>query len=218
MLKCISRTAIDNIEESSIKLQKKIKDRKKLEEARYKLMNDSWKKTIAGRNEIVKIFSPVFKSHVNKSGLTKYKIRDSHISEFVRVKISHYFGDTIDIPTQAVRKSKKGTVHTTNLTSLIIKGEEIPIKHQNQILIETANWLIRNGKLKKSNCPISVSRSNRNLVNSKPVHKDNTPFVGAKPLLEGLFVETNSDYENTLKYARKLLEHFRYSGNDIRVE
>lgn len=218
MLESLSRTSKENIEGSSKKLQKKIKNQKILQESRQILMDETWKKTVLDNDQIIKALSPVFKSHANKSDLIKYKIGDSQISEFVKDKISHSFRSTSEAHQQIKRRSENGRVFNANPMSIIIKGEKIGITRVNQILIETANWLIRNGKLQKSNCPISVSRGTRNLINSEPVHKDNTEFIGPNPLSNGLFVETNSDRQNTLEYAKRLFEHFGYPRNDIQIE
>ena len=51
-----------------------------------------------------------------------------------------------------------------------------------------------------------------------PVHKDNTPLISPKPLLDGLYIETNSDFEQTKKYAKKLFKQFGYSDDEIQIE
>jgi predicted type IV restriction endonuclease len=219
MLESISRTSKENIKDSSKKLQKKIKNQQSLVEDRHKLMEDTWKKTISDHDQIIKFFSLDFKTHANKSDLTKYKIGDPQISEFVKDKISHYFRETGETYPQIKRKSEKGSVNNINLTYLIIKGEKIKeITKANQILIETANWLIREGKLQRSNCQISVTKGIRYLINSEPVHKNKTQFLNEHTLSNGLFIETNSDRQNTLEYAKRLFEHFGYSRNDIQIE
>ncbi|MDP3395189.1 MAG: type I restriction enzyme HsdR N-terminal domain-containing protein [Methanoregula sp.] len=218
MFNALSRTTIENIEESSKKLQKKIKNQQLLKEARHKLMEGLWKKTVADHDQIIKVFTPIFKSHINKSDLAKYKIRDSQISEFVKSKIGNYFGNTGNVYPQIKQKSENEPAANSHPTYMIIKGEKIKITNVNRILIETANWLIRNGILQKSNPPISVSRGTRYLINSERLHKNNAPFVGSHTLINGLYIETNSDYETTVKYARKLFEQFGYLGTDIQFE
>ena len=161
MLESISRTTKENLEDSAKKLQRKIKNQKSFVETRDKLMDEAWKKTIADHNQLIKVFSPVFKSNINQSNLTRYKIGDSQIAEFIKQKIGHDSRYPTEVYSQIERNPQKESVHTTSPINLIIKGEKFQFDSQNQILIETANWLIRNGKLKKSNCPISVSRRNR---------------------------------------------------------
>ena len=95
------------------------------------------------------------------------------------------------------------------------------IRYSNEILINTANWLIENDMLKKSDCPISAGTI-RNLINVEPMHKNEgkgksgQKFRSPKTLSNGLFIETSYTTENCINCARKLLK--KYSNNRHTLE
>lgn len=100
MLETLSRTKIGDIKASSKTLQRKIKNQNTLKEDREKTMEETWKKIELEPDQIIKAFLPVFKSHANQPDLTKYKIRDPQISEFLKGKINHCFGNVVERDSQ----------------------------------------------------------------------------------------------------------------------
>lgn len=101
--------------------------------------------------------------------------------------------------------------------SITINGETFRIRNQNEILVQTAEWLIRQGKLTNSTPPIGEGNT-RWLINSNPVHKDGSNFRAAKKLSNGLYIETHSPLPQTMKEAKYLLKYFGYKENLILIE
>lgn len=99
-----------------------------------------------------------------------------------------------------------------------LKGELFEIRYYTEILVNTANWLIKNGKLKPSNCPIEVARGKRNLINREPKHKDSDDFISPKKLSNGLYIETNHNKDNCIYYAKRLLEKFGVPQEFLMIE
>jgi hypothetical protein len=90
-------------------------------------------------------------------------------------------------------------------------------KYSYEILTKTAEWLIRQGKLTASACPISSGRR-RNIVNTEPRHRDGGAFRAPRKLSNGLWVETHHSTAGCISYARRLLKTFGYSDNILEVK
>jgi len=101
--------------------------------------------------------------------------------------------------------------------SITINGETFRIRNQNEILVYTAEWLIRQGKLTNSTPPIGEGNK-RWLINSEPVHRDGSNFRAPKKLSNGLYIETHSPLPQTMKEAKYLLKYFGYKENLISIE
>ncbi len=86
-----------------------------------------------------------------------------------------------------------------------------------EILITTANWLIKQGKLKLTDCPVGIGYK-RNLINKEPKHKYGGDFRAPKKLSNGLWIDTHYSTAGCINTARRLLEKFGYSGNTLEVQ
>jgi hypothetical protein len=98
--------------------------------------------------------------------------------------------------------------------SITINGETFRIRNQYEILVQTAEWLIKEGALTNSTTPIGEGRK-RWLINSKPEHKDGEGFRAGKKLSNGLYIETSLPSSQTIKEAKYLLKYFGYEENLI---
>lgn len=88
-----------------------------------------------------------------------------------------------------------------------IRGELFEIPHAYDILVETANWLIKNGKLKHSDSPLSIGSVNNDyLINKEPKNRDGSEFRASKQLKNGLWIMTNKSRPQHIEAARRLLE------------
>lgn len=98
------------------------------------------------------------------------------------------------------------------------------IYQENDILLITVDWLIAQGKLDH---PV-ISGFKRFIVNSRPVHRDGTPFYVEERLSNGLYLEKHWDFRSLMRNARKLLkscgfpedllEVYDESGNPIVID
>jgi predicted type IV restriction endonuclease len=78
-----------------------------------------------------------------------------------------------------------------------------------EILTETAEWVIKQGRLKQDEAPIE-SGSKRFLINRIPQHKSGKAFRAPKKLSNGLWMETHAGTKRHIKLAQHLLEHFGF--------
>lgn len=123
-----------------------------------------------------------------------------------------------DLTSDKIYESEKKKERPTKMN---IGPNSYEITYSNEILINTANWLIENDMLKKSDCPISAGTI-RNLINVEPMHKNEgkgksgQKFRSPKTLSNGLFIETSYTTANCINYARELLK--KYSNNRYTLE
>jgi hypothetical protein len=94
-------------------------------------------------------------------------------------------------------------------------GDEITYSYE--ILTKTAEWLIGQGKLTASDCPIPTGRK-RNLVNRESRHRDGERFTAPRRLSNGLWLETHFSTKGCIRSARRLLERFGYPPEMLQVE
>ena len=90
-------------------------------------------------------------------------------------------------------------------------NSQVSIKTWKAILVEIARWLENKKLLDEDHCPISVSdRSECYIISTAPKHSDsdNKPFTAKKKIgTQPLYIETNADRSNIVKYARRIIEH-----------
>jgi len=95
---------------------------------------------------------------------------------------------------------------------ILIEDDKIFCKSGVAVLINTANWLIKNSKISASKCPIKMQENGKSyLINTKPYHEDGRLFIGAKELRSNLFLEGNWSTENCIKWSKELLINFGIS-------
>lgn len=102
--------------------------------------------------------------------------------------------------------------------SMTIQGTRFELRYAYEILINTGNWLIGKGKLRANECPISVTRGSRYLINREPKHSNGKRFWSQKTLSNGLYVETDDSQQQMRDYSKRLLEKYNYRGSDLKFE
>jgi len=120
----------------------------------------------------------------------------------------------------AVRRKKrerKPQPQTARPTRLRVGGYSDEIKYSYEILTKTADWLIDQGKLRASDCPVPTGRK-RNLVDTEPRHREGEEFTAPRQLSNGLWLETHFSTKGCIRNARRLLERFGYSGEMLDVK
>lgn len=105
-----------------------------------------------------------------------------------------------------------------NPRKMKLKGEVFEVQNSYEILVNTANWLIKNGKLKPSDCPVGIVRGKRYLINKEPKHKYGDDFRAPKRLSNGLWIETHYNTASCINYAKRLLERFGVPSDILAIE
>ncbi|MBC8487280.1 MAG: type I restriction enzyme HsdR N-terminal domain-containing protein [Bacteroidetes bacterium] len=131
------------------------------------------------------------------------------------VKETEDFNGKNPVMVEAGRKAAQ-TRKMTKINEFTIGSDSYPIAKSYEILTKTAEWLINNGNLRETNCPIATGRK-RNLVHTTPRHRDDEDFVAPKILSNGLYIETHFSTTGCIKNARKLLESCGHQGQLLKV-
>lgn len=94
-------------------------------------------------------------------------------------------------------------------------GEEKRIKYWKYVLVEVAEWLIRNNSLTAPKCPIGRGYD-RYIVHTQSRHSSGKDFFQPERLSKGLFLETNVSARNAVDDARFLIE--KLAGDSTGIE
>ena len=87
------------------------------------------------------------------------------------------------------------------------QGEEKPVNTWIDLLVETSEWLIREGLLTRDRCPILIEpRSNRYLVHAKPKHRNGRGFQSARQLTNGIYLEADHPPRFIAEICRDLVK------------
>lgn len=105
----------------------------------------------------------------------------------------------------------------TKPRKLVIEGEELPVHNVREVLIQTAEWLIRKGKLKLSDIPVQ-SGPLRYIVNAQPFHKSGKNFFDDHVLSNNIHLEVHGSHQAIESNAKALMERYGYKENSIIIE
>ncbi|HEC64137.1 MAG TPA: hypothetical protein ENI23_02455 [bacterium] len=200
-LKAISRSNIEHIEILVKKVQ---------------TLDEIWKSLVDAPDEIVKGLIPVIKSIIAQ-GYSSYQFDDNEIEELLREKINGILAPpSQEMPAEtdniSLVQNERGHVQ-----KMKISGEAFELRNSYEILVNTANWLIRKGKLKPSDCPLPIGNK-RNIVNKEPKHRFGDGFRAPKKLSNGLWIETSYSTIGCIDAAKRLLAKFDYSPDTLTIQ
>jgi predicted type IV restriction endonuclease len=189
-LATIARENIDRIEDL-------IEKNKKMEEIWERLFNID-----EPAPSVVEALAKVMRDNLPP----EYQFEEEELKEFVETRIGGLK------PSNEEPEPPTPSDETLPKTMSMPDRTVIYIRHGYDVLVETANWLIKKGKLPK--IPYGRGRK-RFLINTQPYHKDKSSFVSPKKLSNGMFIETNHSIQLAIKLAQKLMEDAGYGQNAI---
>jgi hypothetical protein len=200
-LNTVSKKSIENIENLIKKIQ---------------ILDEIWQALLDEPEEIIKGLIPVFAKLI-REGYTDYEFENVEIEDFLKERIKELITPTegsevIQHPLEEIKPWEGG--HPRKLT---IGKENYSIRNSYEILTNTAEWLINKGKLKKSDCPITLGHK-RNLVNIEPKHRYGDNFRAPRKLSNGLFIESHYSTAHCINNARRLIERYGYSSDILEVK
>ncbi|QJA06608.1 hypothetical protein FVE67_07275 [Thermosulfurimonas marina] len=195
----ISKDNIDNIERLLKKLQ---------------ILDEIWQSLVDEPEEIIKGLIPVFEKLI-KEGYPDYEFEPMEIEDFLKERIKELITPTEEageyVPLPEPPPWEGGRPRKMKIGSDIFE-----IRNSYEILTNTAEWLIRKGKLKRSDCPIPIGRK-RHLINTEPKHRYGDSFRAPKRLSNGLYIEVHYSTAGCINNARRLLEKFGFKGDMLEV-
>ena len=117
--------------------------------------------------------------------------------------------------TKTLRQTKKQTCIPKRMQ---IDGEPYKLEYKYEILVHTANWLIDNGHLKPSECPVKLtSRAKIYFINRMPERAPDLKFWRPQKLKNGLFIEADRS-DIAIENAQKLLKKYGYDPEMLKIE
>ncbi len=96
------------------------------------------------------------------------------------------------------------------------RGPISAVNGWNRALLETAEWLCRQGKLTRQECPIGIGKT-RSLVSISPKHRNGADFKNSHQTSTGLYVELHFNSKDCARYIRFLLEKMRVSIDTVEL-
>lgn len=210
-LEIISKDNIDNLEQKLDELIKK-----------QQILEENWKIFVEKPDEIANALAPVFEKLI-KERYSDYQFEVTELEDFVKEKLKSLFAPQEKIPEPASissesyrreRKTKRSPPKRIN--RIKIGGEIFEIENSYEILTNTAEWLIKKGKIKLSDIPIPLGRK-RYLINGEPRHRDGTSFRAPRKLSSGIYIETHYSTDNCINNAKKLLKMFGFKEDILEI-
>ncbi|MEM3737327.1 MAG: type I restriction enzyme HsdR N-terminal domain-containing protein [Candidatus Bathyarchaeia archaeon] len=197
----ISKANIKNIEV----LMKKIQ-----------ILDEVWQSILDAPEKIVKGLMPAVKLILTQ-GYPGYHFEDEEIEDLLKERLKEIISEP-DEESLTEAQIEATAWRGESPRKMRLKNEVFELHNSFEILVNTANWLIKNGKLKPSDCPVGAGRGKRNLINKEPKHKYGDNFRSPKKLSNGLWIETHYSTASAINYAKQLLEKFGVPSEVLVIE
>jgi hypothetical protein len=181
---------------------------------KVQILEEVWASLLEAPEEIIKALIPAVKNLI-VAGYPSYQFQDAEIEDFVRDRLKGMIPEMPE-PFEPTEESEGPYRKAERPNSMKLGGEVFEIQNSYEILVNTANWLIKKGLLKPSDCPVPAGHK-RYLIHKEPKHKYGDHFRAPKKLSNGLFVETHYSTAGCVNYARRLLEKFGYRADTLAV-
>lgn len=199
----ISRTNIEQIEVLVKKVQ---------------ILDEIWQSLLDEPEEMIRGLMPVVKSLINQ-GYPEYRFDDVEIEDLLKERVKEIITGRAEEETLSdISSGASFPSYGDGPKKMKLKGEVFELRNSFEILVNTANWLIKNGKLRVYDCPVGIGHGKRNLIHKEPKHKYGDDFRAPKRLSNGLWIETHYSTASTINYAKRLLEKFGVSPDILSIE
>ena len=98
-------------------------------------------------------------------------------------------------------------------------GEERAISAWAHYIAEIANWLIQEGKLSREDCPLSLGKAQKYLINTTPYHSNGNKFHSNRELLNGMYINTQlGTARQIVSNGRRLLSAFEVDPAEFYIK
>jgi len=181
------------------------------------ILDEIWQSLLDEPEEMIKGLMPVVKLIITQ-GYPDYQFEDTEIEDLLKERVKEIISGPSEEETPSEAPIEPISWRSGSPRKMKLKGEVFELRNSFEILVNTANWLIKNGKLKPSDCPVGIGRGKRNLINKEPKHKYGDDFRAPKKLSNGLWIETHYSTAGCINYAKRLLEKFGFSSDILTIE
>jgi hypothetical protein len=183
---------------------------------KLQILDEIWQSLLDEPRDLVGGFIPVFDNLI-KEGYPGYEFDQNEIEDFINERVKELISPPDIIVGPDIKDS--GGAQPRKMK---IGNDSYEIRKSYDILVNTAEWLIRKGKLKKEDCPIGGGHR-WNLVSTRPEHRyadssGDKSFKAGKKLSNGLYIETKYSTTGCITNARKLLGRYGYRRDMLEVQ
>jgi predicted type IV restriction endonuclease len=203
------------------------------ETKKNKMLENIWKEINNSQTDLIKAFTEATKIKISDLSDSPINIDSLDIENFVTIKIQES-KNRLNIAKKSnpisrpIQTSSNSTITKENneIREMKIGNNIYPIGKRElyNILVNTAEWLIKEGKLKREDVPINT-KGEKNyednkinyLVNKDHKNSGNKEFRAPKPLSNGLYIETSFGKSQIIVNARKLLKSYDYQEELLEI-
>jgi len=179
---------------------------------KLEILDEVWQSLLEDPVSLAKGVVPVFLSIANES-YPDYDFTPEEVADFIQERLNEIISREPDYP--PVSEGIAPTIEGPR--TMKIDRETFTVRNSYDILVNTAEWLIKKGKLHREDCPVA-SGHKRYLVNIAPEHRyNNNKFRAPKKLSNGLFIETHYSTSSCIANAKKLLKHCGFNEDLLEV-
>ncbi|MEW6615398.1 MAG: hypothetical protein AB1401_08035 [Thermodesulfobacteriota bacterium] len=184
---------------------------------KVQILDEIWQSLLDEPEEMIKGLMPVVKLLISQ-GYPDYQFEDAEIEDLLKERVKEIISGPSEEVTPIEMPIEPISWRGTSPRKMKLKGEVFELRNSFEILLNTANWLIKNGKLKPSDCPVGIGKGKRSLVNKEPKHKYGDNFRAPKKLSNGLWLEAHNSTAGHINSTKRLLEKFGVSPNILTIE
>jgi predicted type IV restriction endonuclease len=206
---------------------------------KQEILDEIWRSIIEDPKDLILAFVPIFETAIKES-YPEYMFAQEEVQDFTEERVRELTTLLVEElnqpepypswPTQpsTIRLSSDTYVEELNQRepyplgptqprTMRLSSDTYVVRYSYEILLYTAEWLVRKGKLRKEDAPIPIGYR-RYLVHIQPKHAYGHGFRAPKKLSNGLYIETHYSTEQCINNARRLLERFGYSRDLLKLE
>jgi hypothetical protein len=183
---------------------------------KVQILDEVWQSALDDPESMIGGLIPVFEGII-KGRHPEYEFEPSEIGDFLREKITQLIRPVEAAEPAPLLEESLGQERPPS--TMRIGDESHQIRTFREILLNTAEWLIKRGKLTKRDCPVSILQrgGRRYLIDTQPKHSDGKPFTVPARLSNGLYMEAHCNRAMFVDYARRLLVKFDYSADTLQL-
>ena len=191
--------------------------------ANYHWLLNTWDSKL-NKEELIKPLTKPIRDSLPR----ELKIPLNDVREFIKTMLSERAKKQSPPPPATAPKALKPPTTPKPEKAIELQGELIPAEHLYQILSEAANWLIRQGKLRKEDSPLRLATMPdfKCLINTEAIHPPSAKHLRGrktnffKKLQNGLYIDTGSlalSRQHLVNQTRELLEHCGYNPDILKI-
>ena len=185
------------------------------------LMRKYWQEI--GKEKLLTEYTRIFRKHFGEwIGLSTRDVSKSDAEDLLREMIALELQPPQAPPNQTPKPtpSRKPPSPLPDTGRVVVLNKEhYPVKFAYEILLQTAEWLVKQNKLNREVCSILPGEKSkkRYLIHTQPIHKSGLPFKRPKQLSNGLYLEVNYSQGKSIRLAYDLLDRYSYPSSTLRL-